>query len=344
MRVAFLDPLETRLLDFPAQYLPSPDFEVLTTDTAGTLPEGWEQADAAVWWDTLLNRGHIDAMPNLQFLQRVGWFRSKGDATAALERGIPVAVTPFGVSDRVAQHGFTLTLMSLRRMHVAVDAINRRLNPDELQELEADTGGQNTINWARIADIQSLNDKTVGIIGFGEIGSAYARLLAPFHTRTLAYRRRPLTPEQETHYGVTWTPLDDLLRDSDVVVSFVPGIPEAVGMMGKREFGLMKPTAYFVNCGRARTTDHDALISALRDRRIAGAALDVFHTEPLPRDSALRELDNVIITPHTAGGTPGWTDTFARIRANLDKVRSGRGQNVTIAMKPGDYQPGSTSP
>lgn len=283
-------------------------------------------------------------MPNLQFLQRVGWFRSKGDARAALERGVPVAVTPFGVSDRVAQHGFTLTLMLLRRMHVAVDAINRRLNPDELQELEADTGGQNTINWARIPDIQSLNDKTVGIIGFGEIGSAYARLLAPFHTRTLAYRRRPLTPEQETHSGVRWSPLDDLLRDSDVVVSFVPGIPEAVGMMGEREFGLMKPTAYFVNCGRARTTDHDALISALRDRRIAGAALDVFHTEPLPRDSALRELDNVIITPHTAGGTPGWTDTFAHIRANLDKVRSDRGQDVTIAMKAGNYQPGSTSP
>ena len=67
-------------------------------------------------------------------------------------------------------------------------------------------------------------------------------------------------------------------------------------------------------------------------------------TEPLPRDSSLRELDNVIITPHTAGGTPGWTDTFARIRANLDKVRSDRGQDVTIAMKAGNYQPGSTSP
>ena len=338
MRVAFLDPLEERLRDFPAEYLPAPDFQVLVTDKAGALPIGWEQADAAVWWDTPMNRELIQQMPNLRFMQRIGWFRSRGDASAALDRGIPVAVTPFGVSDRVAQHAFTLTHMLLRRMHVAIDAINRHVNPDELHELEADTG-QNTVNWARIPDIASLNDKTVGIIGFGEIGSAFARLLPPFHTRTLAYRRRPLSTEQEAFYGVTWTPLDDLLRQSDVVVSFVPGIPEARHMLGKRELDLMKPTAYFVNCGRARTVDSDALDEALRERRIAGAGLDVFPVEPLPRTSPFRELDNTIITPHSAGGIGGWTDTFARLRANLDKVQAGRGSEVTIALRPGDYQP-----
>lgn len=339
MRVAFLDPLEERLRDFPAEYLPEPAFQVLVTHTPGELPEGWEDAEAAVWWDTPLDRELINRMPNLRFLQRVGWFRSRGDATAALERGIPVAVTPFGVSDRVAQHAFTLTHMLLRRMHVAIDALERRLNPDELQELEADTG-QNTVNWARIPDIASLNDKTVGIIGFGEIGSAYARLLPPFHTRTLAYRRRPLSRAQEEFYGVRWTPLDDLLRESDVVVSFVPGIPDARNMLGEHEFGLMKRTAYFVNCGRARTVDPDALLSALREGRIAGAGLDVFPVEPLPRANPLRDLDNVILTPHSAGGIGGWTDTFARIRANLDKVQAGRGSEVTIAMRQGDYQPG----
>ena len=338
MRVAFLDPLEARLADFPAEYLPASAFEVLTTATAGQLPEGWAEADAVVWWDTPVNRVLIEQMPNLKFMQRIGWFRSQGDASAALERGIPVAVTPFGVSDRVAQHAFTLTHMLLRRMNVAIDALNRRLNPDELSELEADTG-QNTVNWARIPDITSLNDKTVGIIGFGEIGAAYARLLPPFHTRTLAYRRRPLSAEQEAFYGVTSAPLDDLLRESDVVVSFVPGIPEARNMLGKREFDLMKQTAYFVNCGRARTVDADALIDALRTRRIAGAGLDVFPIEPLPRNSAFRELDNAILTPHSAGGIGGWTDTFARLRSNPDKVEAGRGAEVTIAMRPGDYQP-----
>ncbi len=339
MRVAFLDPLEGRLVDFPAQYLPAPQFEVTTTDTAGVLPPGWQDAEAAIWFDTVMNRELIEQMPHLKFMQRIGWFRAHGDASYAVERGIPVAVTPYGVSDRVAQHGFTLTLMLLRRMGVAIDAITRRLNPEELQELPADTGGQNTVNWARLDGIQSLNDKTVGIIGFGEIGASYARMLPQFHTRTLAYRRRPLTPAQEAFYGVTWTPLDDLLRESDVVVSFVPGSPGALKMMGEREFALMKPSAYFVNCGRARSTDEDALIAALQDRRIAGAGLDVFTIEPLPRESPLRTLDNVIITPHSAGGIAGWTDTFARLRANLDKVQAGRGDAVTIRMLPGDYQP-----
>ena len=339
MRVAFLDPLEARLADFPAEYLPAPDFDVTVADTAGVLPPRWQEAEAAVWFDTPMNRELIEQMPNLRFMQHIGWFRAQGDASYAVERGIPVAVTPFGVSDRVAHHGFTLTLMLLRRMYVAIDALNRRLNPEELQELPADTGGQNTVNWARIPDIQSLNDKTVGIIGFGEIGASYARLLAPFHTRTLAYRRRPLTPEQETFYGVRWTPLDELLQQSDVVVSFVPGSPGALQMMGEREFGLMKSSAYFVNCGRARSTDQDALIRALQEHRIAGAGLDVFNVEPLPRDSALRTLDNVVLTPHSAGGIAGWTDTFARLRANLDRVQAGRGDEVTIRMRPGDYQP-----
>jgi len=339
MKVVFLDPVEERLGDLPERTLPAPQFEVLRGTVPGELPAGWQEADAAVWWDTSVDKALIDQMPNLKFMQRVGWFRAKGNATAALDRGIPVAVTPFGVSDRVAQHGFTLTMMLLRRMSVAIDALERRLNPEELQELPADTGGQNTINWARLTGIQSLNDKTVGILGFGEIGASYARMLPPFNTRTLVYRRRPLTAEQEKYYHVKSASLDDLLRESDVVVSFVPGIPEALNMMGAREFGLMKPTAYFVNCGRARTVDDTALLAALKENRIAGAGLDVFAVEPLPRNAEYRELENAILTPHSAGGPAGWDDTFARLRSNLEKVAAGRGDEVNIALRPGDYQP-----
>ncbi|MCX6022541.1 MAG: hypothetical protein NTZ05_12580 [Chloroflexi bacterium] len=189
-----------------------------------------------------------------------------------------------------------------------------------------------------IANITSLNDKTVGILGFGEIGACYARLLPPFRTRTLVYRRRPLTPEQEAHYGVEWAPLDDLLRESDVVVSFVPNIPESRNMLGEREFGLMKPTANFVNCGRASTVDEAALMRALREKRIAGAGLDVFWIEPLPMNSALREMRNVIITPHSAGGVAGWVDTFERLAENLRRVETGK--PVIMPMQLGDYQPG----
>lgn len=205
MRVAFLDPLEARLHDFPAQYLPSPEFDVIVTDTRGRLPDGWQTAEAAVWWDTPLDGALIEQMPDLKFLQRIGWFRARGDASLALERGIPVAVTPHGVGDRVAQHALTLTLMLLRCMPEALDGIQRGANPDELQQLPADSG-QNTVNWARIAGITSLNDKTVGIVGFGEIGAAYARMTQQFHTTTLVYRRRPLSPEQAAFYSLTSRP------------------------------------------------------------------------------------------------------------------------------------------
>jgi phosphoglycerate dehydrogenase-like enzyme len=338
MRVAFLDPLEQRLHDFPAQYLPAPDFDVLTTETPGKFPDGWQLADAAIWSETPLDRTLIEQMPRLKFLQRIGWFRARGDASFALERGIPVAVTPFGVADRVAQHALTLTLMLLRQMPAALEALARCSNPDELPELPAGTG-PNTVNWAKIEGIASLNDKTVGILGFGEIGAAFARLLGAFQTRTLAYRRRSLSEAQESFYRVTWTPLEDLLRAADVVVSFVPGIPEARNLLGAQELGLLKQGCHFVSCGRALMVDEPGLVAALRERRIAGAGLDVYSVEPLPRSSPLRELDNVILTPHSAGGIGGWTDTFARIRANLDAVRGGRGRDVAIAMQPGDYQP-----
>jgi phosphoglycerate dehydrogenase-like enzyme len=86
----------------------------------------------------------------------------------------------------------------------------------------------------------------------------------------------------------------------------------------------MKPTAYFLNTGRANTTDEAALIDALEKKRIAGAGLDVFSYEPLPPDSLLRNLKNVVLTPHNAGGVGGWHDVFTRIKGNLDRIEAGR--------------------
>lgn len=335
MRIAFLEPLEERLREFPARYFPG--HEVLTTTDEGQLPEGVETAEAVVWSSWPLDARLIDSMPRLRFMQRIGWFRANGDASAALARGIPVAVTPFGVSDRVAQHALTHTLSLIRQMPQSYEGVLRGDNPDELPE-EVTGSSATKINWARVPNLASLNDKTVGILGFGEIGACNARLLAPFCCRTLAYRRRGLTPAQEAFYGVAAASLDEILMESDVVVSFVPYSESSRLMLGAREFGRMKKSAYFVNCGRGNTVDEAALIEALRAGEIAGAGLDVFSIEPLPAASPLKELKNVSLTPHSAGGTPGWMDTFARIAANVKRVEAG--EPVVIAMKAGDYQPG----
>jgi phosphoglycerate dehydrogenase-like enzyme len=337
VKVAFLDPLEARLAEFPKTYLREHD--VLVSTAAGEPPAGYKDAEAVVWWTHPVDGAFLGRMPRLRFVQKVGIMRGKGDATAALAKGIPVSQIPFGVSDRVALHAMSLTLALLRKLLPGHRAVLAGTNPDNLPEVEA--GGAAQVNWARVPDVDTLNDKTVGILGFGEIGACYARMLAPYDTRTLYYKRTPLSAHQARYFGVEYASMEDVLRQSDVLLSFVPYSEESRKMLGARELALLKPSALFVNCGRGPTVDEVALYEALRDGRIAGAGLDVFFVEPLPAESPLRELDNVILEPHSAGGTPGWQNTFERIAENLRRVEAGR--TVIQPLRQGDPQPGVPS-
>ena len=321
MRVAFLEPLEARLSEFPQTYLA--EHEVVVASERGRPPAGMEEAEAIVWSAYPVDAALIGGLPRLRFLQRIGLTRARGDARAALARGLPVSVLPFGVSDRVAQHTLALTLAVLRQLVAGHAAVLRGDNPDKLPQEE--TGAPATaINWARLPNVETLNDKTVGIIGFGEIGACFARLLAPFNNRILYHKRRPLTAEQERFFAVEYAALDDLLRGSDVVVSFVPYSEESRKLLGAREFGLMRPSAIFVNTGRGNTVDEPALVAALTSGQIRAAGLDVFAVEPLPADNPLTKLANVTLSPHSAGGVAGWVNTFERIGENLRRVEAGR--------------------
>jgi phosphoglycerate dehydrogenase-like enzyme len=223
---------------------------------------------------------------------------------------------------RVAQHTLAMMLMLARNMLAAHQSVLEGTNtigmePEYARERPV------AFNWSGVEGIGSLYDKTLGIVGFGEAGSVLAQLVQPFDMEVLYYKRRRLTPGEEWYYGVEYAELDELLERSDYVVTYVPYKDENRGMLGEREFGLMKRGAFFVNTGRANTTDEGALIRALRDGRLAGAALDVFSLEPLPADNPLRDLPNVVLTPHVAGGVGGWMDTFERIARNLRLVRDG---------------------
>ena len=334
MRIAFLDPLEQRLTEFPSQYLAG--HEAIVAPEAGKLPEGYEKAEAAVWSNYPVDAALIGSMPKLRYMQRIGLTRAKGDATAALTAGVPVSVLPFGVSDRVALHTLSLTLAVLRRVVDGHHAVHEGLNPEGLPETEQ-VDPTPTVNWVRWPDVDTLNDKTVGIIGFGEIGACFARMLPPFNCRVLYNKRNRLSPQHEAYFGVEYATLDDVLSRSDVVVSFVPYSEDSRKMLGAREFGLMQPSAIFINTGRANTVDEDAMVDALRSRRIRAAGLDVFPVEPLPLSSPLLTLDNVVLTPHTAGGVQGWMNTFERIAENVRRVEAG--EPVIFPMRPDDPEP-----
>src|SRR5206468_2814741 len=136
-----------------------------------------------------------------------------------------------------------------------------------------------------------------GIVGLGHSGRELARLAAPFAMRVVAFSPHA-DPEEARRLCVRLTTLEELLRDSDFVSLHAKLTPATRGVIGARELSFMKPTAYLVNVARGELVDQSALVEALRSRRIAGAALDVYEEEPLPAGDPLLSLDNAILTPH----------------------------------------------
>ncbi len=200
------------------------------------------------------------------------------------ELGIPVANNGGANAVPVAEFALSLMLAAFRHL---VDA-DRATRAGEWMPKALD--GYDT--W-------ELSGKTVGIVGAGRIGSTVARLLRGFDTTTL-YTDVRQSPEAEKH-GARRVPLDTLLQESDIVTLHVPLLKSTRRLIGARELGLMKKSALLVNTCRGPVVDERALHEALAARRIWGAGLDVFETEPANADNPLFKLDNVVVAPHIAG-------------------------------------------
>jgi phosphoglycerate dehydrogenase-like enzyme len=149
--------------------------------------------------------------------------------------------------------------------------------------------------------VGSIQGQTLGILGLGQIGTRVARAARALEMRVVAWGPT-LTDERAARWGVERVELDDLFRVSDFVSIHLTLSDTSRGLVDRRRLELMKPTAFLINTARAAIADEQALIEVLRERRIAGAALDVFMEEPLPADSPLRTLDNALLSPHA-----GWT-------------------------------------
>jgi len=154
------------------------------------------------------------------------------------------------------------------------------------------------------AGVVHLSEATALIVGVGGIGAEAARLAAAFGMRVIATDARRTTPPEGVAELHPSHALDDLLGRADFVILTVPHTPATEGFMNRARFRRMKPSAFFINIGRGRTTRLDDLVAALQAGELAGAGLDVFETEPLPADHPLWTMPNVLITPHTAGFGP----------------------------------------
>jgi D-3-phosphoglycerate dehydrogenase len=233
---------------------------------------------------TKITRESLEQAGSLKVIGRAGVGVDTIDVDAATERGIAVLTAPAGNTISAAELTLALILALARR----VPAADRSMR-----------AGQ----WDRKSfNGTELQGKTLGLLGAGRIGSEVARRARAFGIRVLAYDPF-LTEERARSIGLELAPLDEILREADIVSVHVPLSDSTTNLIGEQQLGLMKPSAFLVNVARGGVVNEAALFQALSARRIAGAALDVFGTEPLPADDPLRTLDNVVLTPHLGAST-----------------------------------------
>ena len=177
-------------------------------------------------------------------------------------------------------------------------------------------------------------EKTLGVIGLGEIGRSVVRRAMGFNMRILYYQRNCLPKEEEKKLNVEFAPLDKLLRESDFVTLHVPLTEETEYMIGNDEFALMKKTAYLIHTARGRVIDDYALVAALREGRLAGAALDVYEDEP-ELIEGMAELDNLLLLPHIGSASFETRDRMALLVAdNVLDVLAGKTPSTLVPTYP----------
>ena len=178
-----------------------------------------------------------------------------------------------------------------------------------------------------------LSGRHALVVGAGSIGAAFAERASALGMKVSAIRRNPELPVAGASRVESMESLTECLRDADFVIDLLPATEETERVFGKAEFDAMKSGAYFLNAGRGRTVDESALVEALRSGSIAGAGLDVFEAEPLPADSSLWEMENVILTPHVSGDTPEYSRRLLDIFSeNFERYIAGKKLNNTIDL------------
>ncbi|HVP48219.1 MAG TPA: D-2-hydroxyacid dehydrogenase [Bryobacteraceae bacterium] len=175
-------------------------------------------------------------------------------------------------------------------------------------------------------DIVEVRGATLGLVGYGDIGRAVSTRARGLGMNVLAVRRRPAVTLEDRDVERVFGPdqKHELLRQSDYVVAAAPLTPDTRGMIGEREFAVMKPGAVLINIGRGPVVNEAALVRALEQKRIRGAALDVFEVEPLPAGHPFYRMENVLLSPHSADNTRDWKERTMRIfLANFERYRRG---------------------
>jgi glyoxylate reductase len=264
-----------------------------------------------------VNGAVIDRLPGVRIISNYGVGVDHINVADAAARGIPVGNTPSILDGATADMGMTLMLASARRL---VEGERYARSPEFLRH---DPG------YMLGNEVHSM---TLGIVGLGNIGRQVARRARAFDMTVLYYSRRR-REDAERELGVAHVAFDDLLRRSDYVMLCCPLTEETRNLINAAALAKMKPTATLVNIARGGVVDTQALYEALRDGKIARAALDVTEPEPLPRDHPLLKLDSLTIVPHLGSAT---VETRRKMAENsvINLMRGLRGEPLLHEVRP----------
>ncbi len=305
-RIVVLDPIQESSRQRFAD-LVDPAFELTVAERRDDdhLTALIAEADYAITGQVPVSRGLLQAAKRLRLLHKWGVGVDNIDLAAARELQIPVARLPGGNATAVAEYTIGLMIATLRNLawgHA---------------QLKQGQWGSRSLPH----DSLMLNGRTVGLVGLGAIGQRVAQLARAFGCRVIATRRSDSpAPVAE----VELMPLERLLAESDVVSLHCPLNPETAGLIDRRMLGLMKRQAVLINVARGGIVNETDLYWALKARIILGAATDVFDTEPLPTNSPLLELDNLVVSPHLAGiAADNFIPTVSRMLANIARIERG---------------------
>ncbi len=216
-------------------------------------------------------------LPKLKLLLTSGMRNAAIDMEAARERSVVVCGTQWGQDPTAA-----LTMGLILELTRGIGRENARMHAGE--------------PWQAFAGIE-IEGRTLGVVGLGKLGSKVAGLAKAFGMKVIAWSPN-LTPERCKEVGVTHAGKEDLFANADIVTIHVVLSQRSRGLVGRDDLGRMKPSAFLVNTSRGPIVDEQALLETLQQKKIAGAAVDVFSVEPLPVDHPFRRLDNMVITPH----------------------------------------------
>jgi phosphoglycerate dehydrogenase-like enzyme len=295
-KVAFLDVMDARVRDEIRSEL-STGFSIDFAETSDRREHLALVADA----DFILTSIPVDAemiraAPRLKLLHKWGIGVDKFDLDAAHAAGVPVAITFGANAGAVSEHVLMLMLATYRRLSLA----DRKLREGV---------------WLRPqlrAQCYQVSGKTVGLLGFGNVARMVAHRLAGFEVQIIYSDIRRADMATEKALRVTQVPFEDLIARSDILSVHVPLTPATKGLIGAETIARMKTGAVIINAARGGIVDEAALYDALVSGKLHGAGLDVFATEPADRENPLFRLDQVVVTPHTAGSVIDLVADIAR--------------------------------